>query len=87
MQESDVFKALSVARYIVATDGAPLPQIEEWQLRHVLPYSQGITEQNYHDPLKSLGLNETARQKLFTYMGKDISSDSIIIEGALYLSY
>ena len=87
MQESDALKALSVARYIVATDGAPLPQIEEWQLRHVLPYTQGITEQNYHDLFKSLGLNETARQKLFTYMGKDISSDSIIFDSTTVSTY
>ena len=87
MQESDALKAISVARYIVATDGAPLPQIEEWQLRHVLPYTQGITEQNYHDLFKSLGVNEIARQKLFAYIGKDICSDSIIFDSTTISTY
>ena len=47
--ESDALKAISIDRYLVATNGAALPEIEEWQLRHSLPYHEGITEENYHN--------------------------------------
>ena len=77
LKESDALKALSVARYLVATNGAPLPEIEEWQLRHALPYHDGITEENYHTLFVNLGHDETARQSLFFHLSKNIASDGI----------
>ena len=65
LDEGDALKCISLARYLVATDGQSLPAIVEWQMRHELPYKSGITEDIYHDFFSSLGENETAHQKLF----------------------
>ena len=65
LDEGDALKCISLARYLVATDGHSLPAIVEWQMRHELPYKPGITEDIYHDLFTSLGDNETAHQKLF----------------------
>ena len=60
LDEGDALKCISLARYLVATDGQSLPAIVEWQMRHELPYKSGITEDIYHDFFSSLGKNETA---------------------------
>ena len=65
MDKGDALKCISLARYLVATDGQSLPAIVEWQMRHELPYKSGITEDIYHDLFTYLGDNETAHQKLF----------------------
>ena len=75
MEPGDALKAVSIARYIVATDGGPLPEIEEWQLRHELPYRDGISEDVYHRLFEDLGCSETARQKLFVALNEGSEAD------------
>ena len=87
LKESDALKALSVARYLVATNGACLPEIEEWQLRHPLPYHDGITEENYHTLFVNLGHDETARQSLFFHLSKNIALDGIFYDSTTVSTY
>lgn len=42
-------KIISLARYLLATDGQSLPGITSWQYSHPLPYDEGISESIYHD--------------------------------------
>ena len=42
-------KIISLARYLLATNGQSLPGILTWQFNHPLPYEDGITEDIYHN--------------------------------------
>lgn len=61
----DAKKILSLARFLVCTDGHTLPYITEWQLTHALPYEDGITEDIYGDLFKRIGLNFELVQNYF----------------------
>jgi transposase len=58
-------KIISLARYLLATDGQSLPGIATWQYNHPLPYSEGISEEVYHRLFKEVGLNESLQQNYF----------------------
>lgn len=58
-------KIISLARYLVCTDGQSLPGIVLWQYTHPLPYSEGITEDVYHRLFSEVGLNESLQQNFF----------------------
>jgi hypothetical protein len=58
-------KAISLARYLLATGGASLPGILTWQYNHPLPYEEGLSEDIYHELFHSIGLDETLQQNFF----------------------
>ena len=59
-------KILSLARYLLATNGQSLPGITAWQFTHPLPYEDGLSEDIYHDLFESVGRNESLIQSFFT---------------------
>lgn len=58
-------KILSLARYLLATNGQTLPGITAWQYTHPLPYEDGISEDTYHDLFEKIGRDETLMQNFF----------------------
>lgn len=58
-------KIISLARYLLATDGQSLPGITSWQYSHPLPYDEGISESIYHDLFADVGRNESLMQSFF----------------------
>jgi Transposase len=58
-------KIISLARYLLATNGQSLPGIHTWQYNHPIPYSEGISEDIYHDLFRVVGLDETLQQNFF----------------------
>ena len=58
-------KLISLARYLVATDGQTFPGIEEWQLTHPVPYGHPITEDVYGDLFREVGTDESLVQGFF----------------------
>ena len=58
-------KIISVARYIVGTDGQTFPGIEEWMLTHPVPYAYPITEDVYLNLFSDIGFDESLRQSFF----------------------
>lgn len=58
-------KIISLARYLLATDGQSLPGISTWQYNHPLPYREGISEELYHRLFKETGLDENLQQSFF----------------------
>jgi transposase len=58
-------KIISLARYLLGTNGQSLPGILTWQYNHPLPYAEGITEDIYHDLFRSVGYDETLQQNFF----------------------
>lgn len=58
-------KIISLARYLLATDGQSLPGIAAWQYNHPLPYAEGLSEELYHRLFKEVGLDESLQQNFF----------------------
>lgn len=58
-------KILSLARYLLATNGQSLPGITTWQYTHHLPYEEGLSEDIYHDLFAAVGRDETLMQNFF----------------------
>ena len=58
-------KILSIARYLLATNGQSLPGILTWQFNHPLPYEDGISEDVYHDLFVQVGCDESLQQSFF----------------------
>ncbi|MDR1136090.1 MAG: transposase, partial [Clostridiales Family XIII bacterium] len=58
-------KIISLARYMLATNGQSLPGIQTWQFNHPLPYEDGITEDIYHDLFVKVGRDESLQQNFF----------------------
>ena len=58
-------KIISLARYLLATNGQSLPGIQTWQYNHPLPYEDGITEDIYHNLFVQVGLDESLQQNFF----------------------
>ena len=51
-------KIISLARYLLATNGQSLPGILTWQYNHPLPYTQGLSEKIYHSLFVQVGRDE-----------------------------
>lgn len=58
-------KIISLARYLLATNGQTLPGIQTWQFNHPLPYTRGISEDVYHDLFVNIGFDESLQQNFF----------------------
>lgn len=58
-------KILSIARYLLATNGNSLPGILTWQYNHPLPYEEGISEDVYHSLFAQVGRDESLQQSFF----------------------
>lgn len=71
-------KIISVARYLLATNGQTLPGISTWQYNHPLPYEDGISEDVYHDLFVSVGRNESLQQNFFKRRCDALSVDDAL---------
>ena len=58
-------KILSLARYLLATNGQSFPGITTWQFTHPLPYEDGFSEDIYHDLFETVGRDESLIQSFF----------------------
>ena len=58
-------KIISLARYLLATNGQSLPGILTWQFSHPLPYTQGLSEVSYHNLFVQVGRDESLQQNFF----------------------
>jgi transposase len=58
-------KILSIARFLLATDGHSLPLLGTWQFSHPLPYEDGLSEAIYGELFARVGLDESLQQNFF----------------------
>ena len=90
-------KIISIARYLLASNGQSLPGIATWQYTHPLPYEEGLSEDVYHALFEQVGRNELLMQSFFAsrlaalgttsllaYDSTTISTYSSRIAGARY---
>ena len=71
-------KILSVARYLLATNGQSLPGIQTWQYNHPLPYEDGISEDIYHNLFVQIGIDENLQQKFFCKRCESLPKDDAL---------
>ena len=71
-------KIISIARYLLASNGQTLPGILTWQLNHALPYESGITEDVYHDLFAGVGQDETLQQVFFSNRCATIKDKAVL---------
>jgi transposase len=71
-------KIISIARYLLATNGNTLPGITTWQFNHALPYEEGISEDVYHDLFVEIGRDESLQQNFFASRCADIKGKPVL---------
>lgn len=71
-------KVISLARYLLATNGQSLPGILTWQYNHPLPYEDGITEDVYHNLFVQLGTDESLQQSFFRHRCAALSANDAL---------
>ena len=81
-------KIISLARYLLATNGQSLPGILTWQYNHPLPYEDGITEDVYHALFARIGVDESLQQNFFKYRCDALSSrDALAYDSTTISTY
>lgn len=81
-------KIISLARYLLATNGQTLPGIQTWQYNHPLPYEDGISEDVYHELFVRVGRNETLQQNFFHSRCSDLKeNDTIAYDSSTISTY
>ena len=81
-------KIISLARYLLATNGQSLPGIQSWQYNHPLPYEDGISEDVYHNLFVQIGLDETLQQKFFSKRCESLSKgDALAYDSSTISTY
>ena len=71
-------KIISIARYLLATNGQSLPGILTWQFNHPLPYEDGISEDVYHELFVQVGRNESLQQNFFANRCASIKERAVL---------
>jgi transposase len=71
-------KIISIARYLLATNGQSLPGILAWQFNHPLPYEDGISEDIYHDLFVRVGRDESLQQSFFASRCASIKERAVL---------
>jgi hypothetical protein len=71
-------KIISLARYLLATNGQSLPGILTWQFNHPLPYVDGLSEDIYHDLFESVGRDESLQQNFFASRCESIKERAVL---------
>lgn len=71
-------KILSLARYLLATNGQSLPGITTWQYTHPLPYEEGLSEDIYHDLFETVGRDESLIQSFFASRMDRLGSNALL---------
>ena len=81
-------KIISLARYLLATNGQSLPGIQTWQYNHHLPYEDGITEDIYHNLFVQIGNDESLQQNFFRKRCESLSpSDALAYDSSTISTY
>ena len=71
-------KILSLARYLLATNGQSLPGITTWQFTHPLPYEDGLSEDIYHELFETVGRDESLIQSFFASRLASLGSSALL---------
>lgn len=76
--EGTAQKIISIARYLLATEGSTLPGISTWQITHPVPYVYNISEDVYHDLFQQIGMNASIPYNFFYHNVESLPSNDVI---------
>ena len=71
-------KILSLARYLLATNGQSFPGIMSWQFMHPIPYEDGMSEDIYHDLFETVGRDESLIQSFFAFRLASLEGSALL---------
>ena len=71
-------KILSLARYLLATNGQSFPGITTWQFTHPLPYEEGLSEDIYHSLFETVGRDESLMQSFFALRLAHLNKNALL---------
>jgi len=71
-------KVISIARYLLASNGQTLPGILAWQFNHPLPYEDGISECIYGELFAQVGRDESLQQNFFANRCASIKERAVL---------
>lgn len=81
-------KLLSIAWFWMANPDKTVRRIEEWQINHRIPYSEGLSEDTCYLLMKQLGLDITISQNYFRQRASHASSKaSVAVDTTTISSY
>ena len=81
-------KVISLARFWMANPDKTVRRIEEWQISHVLPYEEGITEDTCYSLMKQLGQDASISQRYFSYRASHATArTSVAVDSTTISSY
>lgn len=71
-------KIISLARYLLATNGQSLPGIQTWQFSHPLPYEDGLSENVYHDLFEQIGRDGSLQRNFFVNRAAGMKDKAVL---------
>ena len=81
-------KIISIARFWMANPDRAIRRIEEWQITHLLPYQDGLSEDTCYSLMKQLGQDISVSQKYFHYRSaRSASRASVAVDTTTLSSY
>lgn len=78
-------KIISLARYLLATNGQSLPGIQSWQYNHPLPYEDGISEDVYHNLFVQIGFEIVTSE--LEHTRAYLSVEQTLYKNTLFVDY
>lgn len=81
-------KIATIARYLIATDGAAIPRMEAWQVGHPTPYEEGLGESACSELFDKVGKDGDGQQKFFASRAARLeTSPSIAFDSTTVSTY
>lgn len=81
-------KIMSVARYWTANPGGTIPRMEEWQIDHMLPYEDGLSEDMCYRLMAAIGEGASIQQGYFSARASRMPSKaSVAVDSTTVSSY
>lgn len=77
--DPDARKIETIAQYWIATGGQTLPRMEAWQINHITPYADGMSEDACGQLFVDIAANEKAIQDYFICRGKNVGTDGLVL--------
>ena len=81
-------KLISIAWYWMTNPDKSIRRIEEWQITHDIPYTEGMSEDTCYNLMKYLGQDISVSQKYFMYRAaRTDERTSVAVDSTTYSSY
>lgn len=77
--DADARKIETIVQYWIGTGGQTLPRMEAWQINHITPYAEGMSEDVCSQLFVDIAANEKAIQNYFISRGKNVGTDRLVL--------